>query len=49
VPQAQLDELGVYIDRFLLGARLATTPVVRSDKITPDRARWIPWETPALE
>jgi hypothetical protein len=49
VPQAQLDELGAYIDKFLLGASLATTPVVRSDKITPDRARWITWETPALQ
>src|SRR5690606_35764012 len=49
VPQAQLDELGAYIDKFLIGTGTADTNVLRSDQITPDRARWTPWTTPALE
>jgi len=50
VPQAQLDELGAYIDEFLLGKPSTTSlPVLRSDRVTPDRARWITWSTPALE
>jgi (4-O-methyl)-D-glucuronate---lignin esterase len=49
VPQPQLDELQVLIDRFLLGKSDAALPVLRSDAITPDRARWITWSTPALK
>jgi hypothetical protein len=49
VPQAQLDELGAFVDRFLLGSETANTNVLRSDGITPDRARWVTWSTPALE
>lgn len=48
LPQAQLDELGAFIDQFLLGKN-ASTRVLRSDRITPDRARWIRWDTPALK
>jgi hypothetical protein len=49
VPQAQLDELGAFIDRFLRGEAGANTNVLRSDRIKPDRARWITWNTPALK
>ena len=49
VPQAQLDELGAFIDKFLRGERGANTSVLRSDRIQPDRARWITWNTPALK
>jgi hypothetical protein len=49
VPQSQLDELGAFVDKFLLGASDAKTNVLRSDRITPDRGRWIPWSTPALK
>jgi hypothetical protein len=51
VPQPQLDELGAFVDKFLLGKPLdgASTGVVRSDRITPDRARWIAWSTPELK
>jgi hypothetical protein len=48
VPQAQLDELGVFIDEFLLGVGHASAPVLHSDRIQPDRARWITWNTPRL-
>jgi hypothetical protein len=49
LPQAQLDELGVFIDRFLLGKSEVNPAVLRSDGVTPDRARWIPWSTPTLK
>jgi len=53
VPQPQLDELGAFVDKFLLGKLPdesgASTSVLRSDRISPDRARWIPWSTPALK
>jgi hypothetical protein len=49
VPQAQLDELGRFVDKFLIGDQNADTSVLRSDRIQPDRARWIPWTTPALQ
>jgi hypothetical protein len=48
LPQAQLDELARFIDRFLLG-KDANTHVLRSDRITPDRARWMRWSTPVLQ
>jgi hypothetical protein len=48
VPQAQLDELGAFVDEFLLGKE-AKTNVLRSDRITPSRARWITWSTPELK
>ena len=48
VPQAQLDELGLFIDEFLLGKSDAHPAVLRSDKVVPDRARWITWSTPTL-
>jgi hypothetical protein len=48
VPQAQLDELGAFVDKFLLGKQ-AKTNVLRSDRITPNRARWITWSTPELK
>lgn len=49
LPQAQVDELGAFVDKFLLGVSGSSTNVLRSDRITPDRARWIPWSTPALK
>jgi hypothetical protein len=49
VPQVQQAELGAFIDRFLLGRSNASTIVMRSDRITPDRGRWITWSTPTLE
>jgi hypothetical protein len=49
VPQAQLDELGRFVDKFLLANQNADTNVLRSDRIQPDRGRWIPWTTPALQ
>jgi hypothetical protein len=49
VPQAQLDELGAFIDRYLLGTSTADTHVLRSDRVKPDRARWVTWNTPVLE
>ena len=48
VPQAQLDGLAAFVDKFIGGNDGADTNVLSSDQITPDRARWITWETPAL-
>jgi hypothetical protein len=48
LPQAQLDELGAFVDKFLFGSSSANTNVLRSDRITPDRKRWIAWNTPVL-
>jgi hypothetical protein len=49
LPQAQIEELGAFIDKFLLEKTDANTVVLRSDRVTPDRARWISWSTPALK
>jgi hypothetical protein len=49
VPQSQLDELGAFIDEFLLRSNHESTIVLRSDRITPDRARWITWSRPRLQ
>ncbi|MEY2935730.1 MAG: hypothetical protein RL033_6479, partial [Pseudomonadota bacterium] len=49
LPQEQLDELGAFVEKFLLGRTEVATNVLRSDRIQPDRARWMPWSTPALE
>jgi hypothetical protein len=49
VPQAQLDELGAFIDRYLLGTSTADTHVLHSDRVKPDRGRWISWNTPVLK
>lgn len=49
VPQAQLDGLAAFVDKFLVGTEAADTNVLSSDQITPDRARWISWQTPALQ
>lgn len=49
LPVSQVDELGAFIDKFLLDAKQANPHVLRSDRITPDRARWITWNTPALK
>ena len=49
LPQAQLDELGAFVDKFLLGRTDVDTNVLRSDRIVPDRARWMPWSTPTLQ
>ena len=34
--------------KFLLANTSIDTPVLRSDRIQPGRARWIPWTTPVL-
>jgi hypothetical protein len=47
VPPAQLDELGAFVDKFLLGKE-ANTVVLRSDRMSADRVRWMPWATPTL-
>jgi (4-O-methyl)-D-glucuronate---lignin esterase len=49
VPQAQLDALAAFIDRYLVASGTPDTSVLASDQITPDRARWITWQTPSLE
>jgi (4-O-methyl)-D-glucuronate---lignin esterase len=49
VPQPQLDELGAFIDKFLLGVTDTDTRVLHSDRIKPDRARWVTWSTPRLK
>jgi hypothetical protein len=49
LPSAQIAELGAFIDKFLLDKHDANTQVLRSDRTTPDRARWISWSTPALQ
>jgi len=46
---SQRAELAAFVDKFLLGDSSANTNVLRSDRIVPDRARWMPWSTPALE
>jgi hypothetical protein len=38
-----------FVEKFMLGNADADTDVMRSDRIQPDRARWIPWTTPVLE
>ena len=48
-PASQRAELAAFVDKFMLDDAAADTNVLRSDRITPDRARWIPWTTPALE
>ena len=48
LPQPQVDELGAFIDKFLLGKENVSTHVLRSDRTVVDRARWITWSTPAL-
>jgi len=48
LPAAQIDELVAFIDRFLLGKNDANPRVLRSDRIVPDRARWMSWSTPEL-
>jgi (4-O-methyl)-D-glucuronate---lignin esterase len=48
-PASQRAELAAFVEKFLVGTGSANTNVVRSDRITPDRARWFPWTTPALE
>ncbi|HTV22348.1 MAG TPA: hypothetical protein VMG12_26855 [Polyangiaceae bacterium] len=49
LPQAQIEELGAFIDKFLLEKKSANTSVLRSDRTTPDRAKWIGWNTPVLQ
>jgi hypothetical protein len=49
LPRAQQGELGAFVDKFLLGAGGPSTHVLRSDRITVDRPRWIPWSTPELK
>jgi hypothetical protein len=49
VPQAQLDELGAFVDKFLIGTGTGNTDILRSDRIVPDRARWITWDTPSMQ
>jgi len=48
-PASQRDEVEAFVDRFLLDRDDVETTVLESDAITPDLARWAPWETPVLE
>jgi len=47
-PASQRAELAAFVDKFMLDSTAADTDVLRSDRVTPDRARWIPWTTPEL-
>jgi hypothetical protein len=50
VPQAQLDEVGAYVDKFLIGGGTGNTSVMYSDGLFPDRrAEWADWQPPVLE
>lgn len=48
-PASQRRALEAFVDRFLLDRDEVDTRVLESDAITPDLARWAPWETPVLE
>jgi hypothetical protein len=48
-PASQRDEVEAFVDRFLLDREGVDTDVLESDAITPDLARWAPWETPTIE
>jgi hypothetical protein len=48
-PASQRAELLAFVEKFLVGTGTANTNVVRSDRITPNRGRWIPWTTPSLQ
>ena len=41
--------LGAYLDKFLLGKKDVNTDILRSKFTNVDRAKWIPWTTPALK
>ena len=47
-PASQRPELVAFVEKFMRDAA-ADTNVLRSDSIMPDRGRWFPWTTPALE
>jgi hypothetical protein len=47
-PASQRDEVEAFVDRFLLDRADVDTNVLESDAVTPDLARWAPWETPTL-
>jgi hypothetical protein len=48
-PASLRDEVEAFVDRFLLDREGVDTDVLQSDAITPDLARWVPWQTPSLE
>jgi hypothetical protein len=48
-PASQRAELVAFVDKFMIADDEADTNVLRSDRIVPDSARWMPWTTPALE
>ena len=48
-PASQRGDVEAFVERFLLDREEVDTSVLESDVITPDLARWAPWETPALE
>jgi hypothetical protein len=48
-PPSQRAELVAFVDRFLMGDETADTSVLRSDRIVPNRARWMPWAAPSPE
>ena len=41
--------LEAYLDKFLLGKQDVNTDILRSKFTEVDRAKWIPWTTPALK
>lgn len=50
LPASQAPEVLAFVDRFLRGLPAATSDIVRTDgSFAVDRARWMPWGTPALK
>lgn len=50
VPAAQLEEVGAYVDKFLVGGGTGNTSVMYTDGGFPDRrAEWAAWQPPVLE
>lgn len=50
LPASQAPEVLAFVDRFLKGETSAKTDILRTDgSFAIDRARWMPWGTPALK
>lgn len=47
LPETQVPEVAVFVEKFLLGNKNADTDIARSPYNT-DLSHWIPWETPDL-
>lgn len=48
-PASQRAALVAFVEKLLLDNAAAHTDVLRSDRIVPDRPRWSPWQTSAVE